>query len=124
MADLGSITQKINELPRELRAPMIAIFTEILKSGIRFGHPNGEQPDPCLNIGGGFFHGTTAATPGDSFTIAHGFGRTPYLAHRVLLLDTVGSTDGVLTVTRAADDKRFYFSSTETSAPISIFAEG
>lgn len=102
---------------------MLRIFRGFLRD-IRFGHPTGEQPDPALNMGGAFFHGTTPATPGETFTIAHGFGRVPYLAVPVLMLDAVGSSTVSLTVAREADDKRVYFTSTEASAPISVFIEG
>lgn len=123
MADLGTIEQEINSLPAALRPALLRIFRSILKD-IRFGHPNGTQPDPLLNLGGGFFHGVTPATPGDEFTIPHGFGRTPYLAFPILRLDAVGSSVVPLTVSRAADDKRIYLTSTIASTPVSLAVEG
>lgn len=123
MADIGAIESEIKSLPVELRPTMLRIFRLFLKD-IRFGHPTGDQPDPMVNMAGGFFHGTTPATPGDQFTIAHGFGRVPYLAVPVLRLDSVGSSIVSLTVARAADDKRVYFTSTEASTPISLAIEG
>lgn len=123
MADLGYIRSEINSLPAELKPTFVRIFTALLKD-LRFGHAKGEQPDPLLNFGGGFFHVTTAAVPGDEFTIPHGFGRTPYLAIPCLLLDVVGSSVGPLTVSRVADDKRIYLTSTETSLPVSVIVEG
>lgn len=123
MADLGFVLSEVKSLPEAERATFTRIFTTVLKE-IRFGHPLGEQPDPSTNLGGGFFHGTTPATPGDEFSITHGFGRVPYLAIPILLLDTVGSSVVPLTVSRAADDKRLYFTSTIASAPVSLFVEG
>ncbi len=123
MSDLGSVESEINSLPVELRPTFLRIFRSILKD-MRFGHPNGSGTDPCLNFGAGFFHGTTPSSPGDEFTIAHGFGRTPYLASPVLLLDTVGSSMVPLTVSRVADDKRVYFTSTIADAPVSLVIEG
>lgn len=123
MADLGLLTAKINSLPANLRAPMLEIVT-ILCRDIRFGHPKQEQPDPLLNMGGGFFAGTTHATPGTEFTIAHGFGRTPYLLMPVLCLDTPGAQIVPLTVNRAADDRRIYLTSSVASAPIVCAVEG
>lgn len=123
MADLGFIETEIKSLPVEMRPTFLRIFRAFLKD-IRYGHPTGDQPDPTLNMGGGFFHGTTPATPGDEFTIAHGFGRVPYLAVPILRLDSIGSSVVSLTVSRDADDKRVYFTSTEASTPISVFIEG
>jgi len=123
VADLGSLEAELNGLPVEIRATFLRIFRAVLKD-MRFGHPKGEQPDPMLNFGGGFFHGTTPASPGDEFTIAHGFGRVPYLAFPVLMLDTVGSSVVPVTVSRAADNKRLYFTSTIASAPVTLGVEG
>src|SRR5689334_13953066 len=107
MADLGFFEAEIRSLPADERPTMLRLFRALLKD-IRFGHPTGTQPDPMLNIGGGFFHGTTPATPGTEIAIAHGFGRVPYLALPVLRLDAVGSSIVPLTVSRVADDKRLY----------------
>lgn len=123
MADLGSIEQDINSLPVELRKTFLGIFRSFLKD-IRFGHPLGETPDPMQNMAGAFVHGVTAATPGDVFTIAHGFGLKPYLAVPVLRLDGVGSSIVSLTVAQVADDRRLYFTSTEASVPFTLAIEG
>lgn len=123
MADLGFIRSKIAALPAELRPIFTDIFTIVLKD-LRLGHPTGSQPDPLTNFGGGFFQGTTASIANDEFTIAHGFGRTPYLAWPVLPLDQVGTRTVDLAVTRAADNKRIYLSSSVVSAPITVVVEG
>lgn len=123
MADLGLVYGEIKNLPPELRPVFKRIFTAIMKD-IRLGHPQGQQPDPMVNLGGGFFHGTTASVANQEFTIPHGFGRTPYLAFPVLRLDAVNSTIVPLTVTRVADDKRLYLSSSVTGAAISLAVEG
>lgn len=123
MADLGDIESTIRTLPQPLRAPMNQIVRPLVKD-MRFGHPKGMQPDPAQNFGGGFFAATTAATPGEEFTIAHGFGRTPYLAIPVLPLDQVNASTVQLTVSRVADDKRVYFTSTEASVSFTVYIEG
>jgi hypothetical protein len=123
MADLGLISAEINALPPELRPIFTRIFTAML-TDLRFGHPKGAQPDPLKNFGGGFFQGTTAAMADTEFTIAHGFGRTPYLAWPVLPLDQVGTRLVDLAVTRAADDKRIYLSSSVTDAALTLAIEG
>lgn len=123
MASLGYIESLIRNLPQGVRSTMQDIVRAIVKD-IRFGHPNGTATDPCENFGGAFFSGTTAATPGDEFTIAHGFGRVPYLAVPVLPLDQVNAGIVDLTVSRAADNKRVYFTSTVASAAFTVFLEG
>lgn len=123
MADLASLLSKLSGLDAATKKAFTALFTELVPD-IRFGHPTGELRDPAKNIGGGFVRGTTSAIANQEFTVAHRFDRVPYLAWPVLPLDQVGSQIPPLTVTRAADDKRLYFSSSETDVPFSLFVEG
>lgn len=123
MADLGYVESLLASLPIESRQPMIKVFRAFLRD-LRFGHPLGDQPDPLTNLAGGFFHGTTPAIAGTEFSITHDFGSAPYLAVPVLRLDAVGSSIVPLTVSRVADSKRVYFTSTVASAPISLAIEG
>lgn len=123
MSDLGYVEAELAALPADQRAVWRRIFTALLRD-LRFGHPKGQQPDPCLNFGAGFFHTTTPAVINTEFTLAHGFGRAPYLAFPVLLLDAVGSTDGTFTVTQAADENRVYLKSSAASLPCSFVVEG
>jgi hypothetical protein len=123
VANLASVEAQINGLPVAMRPLFFQIFRTILRD-LRFGHPTFEASDPCENFGAGFFHGTTAAVADTEFSIAHGFGRVPYLVIPVLPLDTVGAQIVPLTVTRVADDKRLYFSSPTQSASVSVYVEG
>lgn len=123
MSDLGFIEAEIKSLPETMRATMQRIFRAILRD-IRFGHPSGDSRDPCLNMGAAFLHGTTPTTPGEEFSIAHSFGRTPYLAMPAVRLDSVGSSIVPVTVSRAADDKRIYLTSTIGNAPVTLIVEG
>jgi hypothetical protein len=123
MADLGFVDQKLKSLPTALQPALKDIFREVLRQ-MRIGHPSGTAPDPTLNMAGAFLHTTTPAVAGTEFSIAHGFGVKPYLAIPVLRLDAVGSSVVSLTVSRVADDKRLYFTSTVASAPVSIWVEG
>lgn len=123
MADLSFVETELKTLPEALRPTFLRVFRAFLKD-IRFGHPTGDASDPMVNMAGGFFHGTTPHTPGDEFSIAHTFGRTPYLALPALRLDAVGSSLVSLTVSRAADDKRVYFTSTEADTPVTLVVEG
>ncbi len=123
MADLGYLESEIKSLPEAIRPTMLRLFRAFVKD-IRFGHPNGETTDPELNMAGAFLHATTPTVPGTEFSMPHKFGRTPYLALPVLRLDTVGVSLVSLTVSRAADDKRIYLTSTVGSAPICLAVEG
>jgi hypothetical protein len=122
MATISELDRIIARFPSDLR-PALQDFAQALLK-MRLGHPTGETSDPMVNIQGAFLHGTTPAIAGDEFTIAHGFGRTPYLAVAVMRLDTVGSSVVPLTVSREADDKRIYLTSTIADAPVSLATEG
>lgn len=121
MADLGFVEREIASLPREMRPALQRIFTAVLKD-LRLGHP--ADATPSTNFGAAFYEGRTAATPGDTFTIRHGFGRAPYLLLPVLPLDTVGASIVPLTVQRAADETRIYLTSTEADTPFYVWLEG
>jgi hypothetical protein len=123
MADLGSAEADINGFPANLRTVLKRILTPLFKD-LRFGHPRGEQPDPLQNFGGGFFHAVTPADVDTEFTIQHGFGRVPYLAIPCLMLDAPGVELPPLRVTRAADDRRIYLSSSVAGATFSLIVEG
>ena len=123
MANFGYVTQEINGLPAALRPIFLRIFQSVLKD-LRIGHPTGENPDPLENFGGGFYHTTTPSVAGTELSIAHGFGRTPYLLLPVLPLDVQGAQIVPLTVSRVADDRRLYLTSTIINAPISVWIEG
>lgn len=121
MADFGYITREVASLPKELRPSFLRIFQAILRD-LRLGHP--ADATAATNFGGAFYEFTTPATPGDTFTIAHQFGRAPYLAIPVLPLDTVNATLVPLTVQRAADEKRIYLTSSVASATGIVYLEG
>lgn len=123
MADFGSVAQEISGLPSEWRPIFLRIFQSVLRD-LRIGHPTGGDPDPLKNFGGGFYHATTPSVPGTEFSIAHGFGRTPYLIVPCLPLDVLGAQIVPVTVSRVADDRRIYLTSTVADAPISLIVEG
>lgn len=122
MADLSSLLSKVNGLDAAAKKAWTAVLTDLVPD-IRFGHPKGEQPDPCKNMGGGFFQGTTHATPNTEFSIAHNLGRVPYWLMPGLPLDQINSQIVPLKVTKAADNKRVYLSSSVASAAITVYLE-
>lgn len=121
--NLAYVEGELKGLDTNTRAVLTRIFRTILKD-VRFGHPSGSQPDPSVNFGGGFFEAVTPAVANTPFTIAHDFGRTPYLVVPVLPLDAVGASIARLVVTQPADASRIYLKSPDTNAPITLFIEG
>lgn len=120
MAQLGGIESDLGSLPSGIQVALRNIFRGILRQW-RFGRP--EDGTPSENFAAGFFAVTTDPTPGTEFSIAHNFGRAPYLAINVLDLQTVGYMAVPLEVSRVADARRIYLKSTVASAPIVLFVE-
>ena len=123
MADLGSIERELNALPPDVRIVFTRIFRALVRD-IRLGHSTGTPPDPSTNMGAAFYSATTPAVANTEFTVAHQFGRVPYLAVPVLRLDTVGSQLARLAVNRAADATRLYLTCPDTSVPVTLLVEG
>jgi hypothetical protein len=121
MADLGNVELMLAGLPDAVKRIMQGVFKYILKD-IRFGRC--VAGDPSQNMGGGFFTGTTASVANVEFTIAHSFGRTPYLCIPVLPLNTVNAKIVRLRVTRAADANRMYFDSPDVDSAVYLYVEG
>jgi hypothetical protein len=121
MADLGPIELMLTALPDTERRVLSGVFKYLLKD-IRFGRA--EANSPSTNFGGGFFSVTTPAVAGTEFTVAHSFGRVPYLCIPVLPLDSVGARIVPLEVSRAADAVRIYLKSTIADAPVLLYVEG
>ena len=121
MANRGAIQQAIGPLQSDLRKSLTAIFDYVLKNW-RFGRP-GDQV-PAENFKGVFLQATTPAVANTEFSIEHGLETAPYLVIPVLDLNVINSRAVDLTVTRAADSRRVYFSSTVTGAAITVFVEG
>lgn len=111
----------IGPLPADIKRVMKQTLDYLLKN-LRLGRP-GDQV-PAENFPAVFLQGTTPAVADTEFTIEHGLGRTPYLIIPVLPLDAVGARIVPLRVTRVSDARRVYLSSSETSAPVSIYVEG
>ena len=124
MADLGIIESELRGISDVTLRRILTRVVRLIVPDTRFGHPTGKANDPMKNMGGGFFAATTPALADTEFSIAHNFGRVPYLAIPVLPLDQVGARVVDLTVTRGADDKRIYLSSSVTDAPVILAVEG
>lgn len=122
MADQGYVESQLAGIADpQLRKILSSVFKYILKD-TRFGRA--EDAEASVNFGGGFFAGTTHATPNTEFSIEHSFGRPPYLLLAVLPLDGSGGNIVPLQVERAADARKIYLSSSVASANFVVYLEG
>lgn len=120
MAAPGTIQTLLGGLPADTKKVLQTIFDFVLRNG-RFGRPGHQMPTE--NIGRVFIEGTTHSVANTEFSIVHGLEGAPYLALPVLDLQTVNSRTVPLTVSRAADTKRVYLTSSETSAAFTLLVE-
>ena len=120
MADESYVKSLVGNLSNDIKLAMSNVFTYVLNN-LRFGAV--EHQTRARNFQCYWLTSTTAATADEEFSIAHGLGRTPYVAFPVLPLDQVGARAVPLRVTRAADNHRIYLSSSSTSAPVALLVE-
>lgn len=121
MATSAAVESLIGSLDAVTKKALKAIFDYVLKN-LRVGRPGHQEPSE--NFQASFVEGTTASVANQEFSILHGRDSAPYLAIPVVDLGTIGSKVVDLTVTRAADGSRVYFSSSVTDAPIRLLLEG
>lgn len=121
MASLGYIESLLAGLPADQKRNLRWAFQHVLQD-FRLGRP--EADSRAENVQAYYFAGTTHATPNTEFSLEHGLGRAPYLLVPVLSLQDVNAQIVPLTVTRAADSRRIYLSSSVASAPFTVLVEG
>lgn len=121
MANIGAIQYVTGKLSSDIRKALDDIFGYALKNW-RFGRPGDQVASE--NFKAVFLEATTHASADTEFSIEHGLETTPYLCIPVLNLSDVNCRIVDLKVTRAADDRRVYLSSSVTSAPIRLYVEG
>jgi hypothetical protein len=121
MANLVAIEAALGGLPSAQKVALMNAFREIIK-GMRFGRP--VDGHPAENFAGGFYAAVTPSVAGEEFSIAHDFGIAPYLVVPVLDVRTVGLRTVPLAVSRVADARRVYLTSTVADAPVILFVEG
>lgn len=120
MAVVGGVDVLLGGLEANTKRVLQRVFEYVLKNW-RFGRPGHQVRTE--NFTGAFLEGTTHSVANTAFSIEHGLEHAPYLAIPVLDLQTVGSEIVPLAVAQAADSRRVYLKSAETSAPISIYVE-
>lgn len=125
MANASYIEARLSALTREQRVAVIAAFDYVL-STLKAGRAN---PGETLPVRQGNFQwyplsATTPATPDEEFIVAHGLPFTPYNLIPCLPLTTTGMSLIPLTVTRPADSRNVYLSSSVGDADLVFFVEG
>lgn len=117
MANLGGIDAALGPLPPATKAPIKSAFEYVLKN-LSLGAM--EHGTIATNLQAVWLSGTTSTTANQEFSIPHGLERTPTFALPVLALQAVNTQTPVLSVTRAADDRRVYFSAASTGVAIAV----
>lgn len=122
--DIGDLRRLVAGVPDPTTKRILTELVETMfgRGGVQFGAVSHQAR--AKNLTGFYLEGTTSTTADSEFSIAHGLGRTPYIALQVSPLDTVGAKQVRLRVTRAADSQRIYLASPETAAPVTLLVEG
>lgn len=117
MADIASVEAECGALPTEQKKAIVNSFRYVLRN-LSFGAV--EHRKPATNFQAYYLTGTTSSNANTEFSIAHGLASAPHVILPVLDLSAVGSQLVPLTVSRAADDKRVYLTSSSTGAAIAV----
>lgn len=104
MAVPGFVESLLGGVEANLKRVLTEAFRYALPNG-RFGPVENQTKSESF---GAYYQVSLTATDTGEFSIAHGMGRTPYLAVPVLPLDSSGGMLPVLRVTRPADGQRVY----------------
>ncbi len=120
MADKGYVEALLNRLPAEVKTPITSAFRFVLDNLSIGGVDDTKR---AANFRWYRFDGVTSSVANQEFSIRHGQGQMPILCWPVAWLDSSGGRIVPLRVTRPADAQRMYFSSSDTSASVSILAE-
>ena len=107
------------------QASVMQSFSRDVQANLLAGRPipGDSQSSRGANLRWFPLQATTPNTPDTEFSIEHGLSTIPYNLIPCLPLDSVGAKLVDLTVTRAADVRRIYLSSSVTDAPITVFIE-
>jgi hypothetical protein len=121
MADIGLIRAQLTGIADEKTRRILITVFEYLLGTVAFGEPDHQAR--ATNFQMYYENSTTASTAATEFSIAHGLSDAPHLAIPVLDLTAAGSQWVPLTVSRVADSKRIYLTSSSTRAPIALLVE-
>jgi hypothetical protein len=118
MASRGYLHALLGPLPDRERRTLRPVLDHALTT-LSIGATTGKS----ANFSWVIRTGTTNSTSGDEFSIEHGLGQAPTWVLPVLDVASTGSALVPLTVSRAADSRRLYFTSTSTNVAFTIVVE-
>lgn len=117
MADIGGVKSFLGSLDKDTKLAMEQVFTYVLNN-LSLGTV--EHQTRATNLQAYYLLSTTPSVANAEFSISHGLGGTPSVLVPVLPLNQIGAQIIPLRVSRAADDKRVYLTSSSTSAAIAV----
>lgn len=117
MADKGYTFGLLNALQEDIRRVLGQVFTHTLDT-YRLGGDT-----KALNFLWYRIDGTTHATAGTEFSVEHGMGTAPSKAIPIMDLTAINSQNPVLSVSRAPDARRVYFTSASTNVAFTLYLE-
>ena len=120
VSQIGFVESLLSGLETTTKKSLTEVFRHLVPNA-QFGPV--DHQEKALNFQAYYLNSTTPSSSNTEFSIPHGLGRTPYLVLPVLALDQVGAQIIPLTMSRAADSQRVYFTSPSTSAAFSILVE-
>lgn len=122
MATSSYAKSLLGGIPSELKSAFTRVMEYIFDGNLRFGAIDHQQR--AENFAGVFLNSTTAATANQEFSMLHGLTRVPNVVIPVLDPRAVNARlIGDLTISRAADEMRVYFTSASTGAAFTIYLE-
>lgn len=122
MATSSFAKSLLGGLPADLKSALGKVMEYILDGNLRFGAIDHQQR--AENFAGIYLRSTTASVANQEFSIAHGLSRVPNVIVPVLDPRVVNSRLlGDLTISRAADVVRVYFTSASTGVAFCLYVE-
>ena len=125
MATSSQAKTLLGVVPAELKKALGNVFDYILTNTLAFGPIDSSVPQTkTTNFAGRYVKFTTSGTAGVEASAAHGLGRVPNVVFQVLSPRVVNASFvGDLTVGRAADENRVYFTSASTGVVCWLYVE-
>lgn len=123
MSASGYLESLLNNLPLELRPPMVNFARYAFKTLQLGPPPDATGVNPSQNFAAAIVRFTTPAVANTEKAVEHRLDRVPRFLMPCLSLDAVNATIPVLTVTRAADKSFFYVKSPSTSTECLVYVE-
>lgn len=117
MANKGFVNALLNSLAADVRKVLNPAFEHVMDTW-KLG-----SGDKAINAAWYRFTATTHATANTEFSVEHGLNQVPTLLIPVLPVDAVGNALVPLTVSRVADARRVYLTSSSTGAPVCFYLE-